>query len=251
MEIRAIIIDDEKNNIENLNFLISKYCPQILIVTTATDAESAIIKIKNHKPNLIFLDIEMPGNNGFEMLSAFETIDFEVIFVTAYDKYAIRAIKFSALDYLLKPINTIELIKAVEKAEYKINRQQHNEQLENLINNLKFDRRNGKIALPDSNQIEFVNPSQIIHCQGENNYTYVFLKDNRKLLISKTLKEFEELLDEYGFIRVHRSHLINLNEVKSYVKREGGYLVMSNGASVSISRSKRDGLVKKLANSIT
>jgi two-component system LytT family response regulator len=247
MSYPALIIDDEKNGRENLAGLIRQYCPQLRIVAEAASVEEAIQKIEEFRPRLIFLDIEMPGGNGFKLLEHFKTFPFEVIFVTAYDNYAIKAIRFSASDYILKPINLNELITAVEKVCQRITRQNENEQLRQLYLNTRHPI-NPKIGLPTGERIEFVEVNSIIRCQGESNYTHIYFTDRKPVLSAKSLIEFEELLGEYGFIRVHKAHLVNLNHVTSLSKNDGGILILSNGDSVMISRRRKDFVNESLKN---
>lgn len=235
----ALIIDDEKNGRENLSGLIRHYCPQLKIVAEAASVDEAIQKIGEFHPRLIFLDIEMPGGNGFKLLEHFKTFPFEVIFVTAYDNYAIKAIRFSASDYILKPINLNELIAAVEKACARIAQQTENERIRQLYQNT-LHPANARIGVPVSDRIEFIEVKSIIRCQGESNYTHLYFTEKKPLMVAKSLIEFEELLAEHGFIRVHKSHLVNLNHVTSILKNDGGTLLMSNGDPVLISRRRKD-----------
>lgn len=237
---RAILIDDEKNNRENLLWMLSHYCPSVDIISSCAsvlDARQAIMKLQ---PELLFLDIQMADGSGFSLLESLQEPSFEVIFVTAYDNYAIQAIKFSALDYLLKPLDPLELIKSVEKAEAIIRRKQDNVRMVNLLKNERSPDKHKKIAVSVSDKIEFIEILSIIRCEAENNYTTLFLKSGEKIIASRTLKEFDELLTPYNFLRVHQSHLINLDEVKSFVKADGGYIRMKDGSSVSISRQRRN-----------
>ena len=247
MDYPALIIDDEKNGRENLAGLIRQYCPQLSIVAEAASVGEAIQKIEEFRPRLIFLDIEMPGGNGFKLLEHFKTFPFEVIFVTAYDNFAIKAIRFSASDYILKPINLNELIAAVEKVCRRITQQNENEQIRQLYLNTRHPA-NPKIGLPTGERIEFVQVNSIIRCQGESNYTHIYFTDRKPVLSAKSLIEFEELLGEYGFIRVHKAHLVNLNHVTSLSKNDGGILTMSNGDSVMISRRRKDFVSESLKN---
>jgi len=245
----ALIIDDEKNGRENLAGLITLYCPQLKIVAEAASVDEAILKISEFQPRLIFLDIEMPGGNGFKLLEHFKTFPFEVIFVTAYDNFAIKAIRFSASDYILKPINLNELIAAVEKASEHIAQQTENERIRQLYQNT-LHPANARIGVPVSDRIEFVEVRTIIRCQGESNYTHLYFTGKKPLLVAKSLVEFEELLADHGFIRVHKSHLVNLNHVTSISKNDGGTLILSNGDSVLISRRRKDFVSESLKNII-
>jgi two-component system, LytTR family, response regulator len=244
--IKAMIIDDEKNSCEALQLLLDRSCKDLEVIAVANSGMEALEKISTLHPQLVFLDIEMPNMNGFQLLEQLPKIDFELIFTTSYDQYAIRAFKFSAIDYLLKPVDREELEKAVEKVSKKLNNN-INQQLDILlqkINNPSAPVQ--KIALPTMQGLELVSINSIISCSANNNYTEFFLLDKKKLLISRTLKEIEELLEDYSFLRVHHSHLVNINEIEKYIKGEGGYLVMSDETTVDVSRSRKELLMQKL-----
>lgn len=237
---RSIIIDDEQNNIDNLQIILREHCKQIKIVATATNADDAKALIQLHQTDLLFLDIQMPHKNGFDLLQSLSGYDFEVIFVTGFDRYGIQAIRFSAIDYLLKPIVLADLKAAVERAEKKIVAKRKNEQLENLIQFLqqKNDKQEHKIALPSAKETRFVRPGEIIYCEAKNNYTLFYLQQNETLLIAKPLFEYEELLNDYSFIRCHNYYLVNKQHVKSFLKEDGGALLMDNNAHVPVSRQR-------------
>lgn len=242
--IRAILIDDEKHCLKTLTIQLTRYCPKVIILAALSSAAEGLQAIKEHNPDVVFLDVEMPRMNGFEMLERLGDIPFDVIFTTGYDEYAIKAIRFSALDYLLKPIDKEELIKAVDKIQKK---NQHNlkEQLQVLLG--KLDNKPKvlqKIALPTLEGFELVLLNDIIHCQSDSNYTHIMVKNSKKLLVSRTLKEIEELLEGHPFLRIHHSHVVNLNEVVRYVRGEGGYVVMSDGSTINVSRTRKDELLK-------
>lgn len=247
MLLSALIIDDEKNGRENLSGLIKSHCPQIKMVGEANSVTQAIREIQEKQPQLIFLDIEMPGGNGFQLLEHFKDFPFEVIFVTAYDNYAIKAIRFSASDYILKPINLNELIAAIDKVSQRISNQDENQRIRQLYQNT-LHPANPKIGLPTVDRVEFVEVKSIIRCQGESNYTHLYFTDKKPLLVAKSLIEFEELLAEYGFIRIHKTHLVNLHHVCSFTKNDGGILNLSNGDSVCISRRRKDSTLAQLKN---
>ncbi len=240
MSVRAVIIDDEQNNIHNLQYLLQQYCPQVNIVGTAQQYDQAKALILEQRPNLLFLDIQMPDKNGFELLQSLPYRDFEVIFVTAFDQYGIQAIKFSAIDYLLKPINIEELQLAVNKVLQKRSSQQQNERLENLMQLLQQQKDTHRIALTSLKETRFVNPADIIRCESANNYTSFFFQNGEKIIASKPIFEYEELLKGYGFLRSHQSHLVNKKHVRSWVKEEGGYLLLDDGSSVPVSRQKKE-----------
>jgi two-component system LytT family response regulator len=244
--IKAIIIDDEPYCCEALATLLERYCPQVKVIDICYDGVSAIQAIEKDQPQLIFLDIEMPKMNGFELLEKLPEINFELIFTTSYDQYAIKAIRLSALDYLLKPIDREELQKAVQKAVQRSQRP-FPEQIEILLQKLNHPRAAiNKIAIPTMEGLQLISVDSIISCSSDSNYTILMMKNKQKLTSSRTLKEIEEMLEEYSFLRVHHSFLVNLNAVDKYIKGEGGYLVMSDGSTVDVSRSRKEMLLKKL-----
>lgn len=244
--IRSIIVEDEQNNRENLQNILEEYCPKVELLAICSSALEGRQKIIELKPDLVFLDIEMPGGDGFSLLESLPELNFEVIFVTAFTNYAVKAIKFSALDYIVKPIDTMELLKAIDKASKKIKEKLDNLRMVNLLENQYKEGSKKVLALPLSDKIEFVEISNIVRCQADGNYTVFYLKNKEKLLISKTLKEYDELLTPFNFLRVHQSHLINLDEVKSFIKTDGGYILMKDGASITISRQRREIVMQTL-----
>ena len=244
--LRAIIIDDERHSCDALQMLLDKCCTQVQVAAICHSANEGLKKIIELRPDLIFLDIEMPYMNGFQMLEQLPAINFEIIFTTSYDQYAITAFKFSALDYLLKPVDREELEKALQKVSKKIN-PPVSQQLEILLQKINQPTLAiQRIALPTMQGLEFVPVESIISCSSSNNYTEFFLKDKKKLLVSRTLKETEDMLADHSFIRVHNSHIVNLNAITRYVKGEGGYLVMADGSTVDVSRSRKELLMQKL-----
>jgi two-component system LytT family response regulator len=251
MNIRSIIIDDEPNNIENLQAILHKYCAEVEVIAIANSADDGIAAIKTHQPDLLFLDIQMPEKSGFDVLKAFTQIYFEIIFITAYDQYGIQAIKFSALDYLLKPIDINELKLSVDKARHKIAAKQKNNNIENLLEYIKSGHQAPpKIALPTLQEIMYVKVSDIVRCEASNNYTLFYLQSGENILVCKTLKEFAELLKPYNFVRTHQSHLINLYFVKSYLKEDGGSLFLNDRTKIPISRQNRDLVKDALSKSL-
>lgn len=245
--ITAIIVDDEPDCCESLVILLERYCPEVKVLDICYAAEAAIQSIKENEPKILFLDIEMPFMNGFELLEKLGNINFELIFTTSYDQYAIKAIRFSAMDYLLKPVDREELQKAVQKA---AQRNQHPlpQQLDMLLQKLKHPAVPvNKIAIPTMEGFQLLAAAAIISCESESNYTWLFLKDRRKIMASRNLKEMEEILEGYPFIRIHNSHMVNINEVEKYIKGEGGYLIMSDGSTINVSRSRKELLLKKLS----
>jgi two-component system, LytTR family, response regulator len=244
--ITATIVDDEPYSCEALAILLERYCPEVKVMDICYSASSALQSIKEHKPQILFLDIEMPHMNGFELLEKIPDIDFELIFTTSYDHYAIKAIRFSAMDYLLKPVDTEELQKAVHKA---VNRMEHPlpQQIEILLQKLNRPSIGvNKIAIPTMEGLQMVLVESIISGASDSNYTILFLKNKEKIIASRTLKEIEEMLEDYSFARVHHSYLVNLNEVEKYMKGEGGYLIMSDKTTIDVSRSRKEMLLKKL-----
>ncbi|MDW3192088.1 MAG: LytTR family DNA-binding domain-containing protein [Cytophagales bacterium] len=233
---QALIVDDELGNRELLTALIAAHCPQIGRVATADSMEEALKVLNQQVIDVVFLDIEMPGGTGFDLLNQLPEIKFKVIFVTAYDAYALKAIKYSALDYLLKPVDPLELKTAVEKLEASTVQR---EQLDLLSYNLNQpqDRR---IALATQEEVIFAQVSEIIRLQAEANYTRVYLKGDEAVLLSGNLGHFEKLLQDQQFYRPHQSHLINMRHISKYVKSEGGYFQMSDGAQIPIARLKKE-----------
>lgn len=240
MAIKALIVDDELNNRENLHALLGQYCKDVEVIGLANSVDSAFAIIKSEKPDLVFLDIRMPEKDGFKLLESLSEITFEVIIVTAYNQYAIRAIKFCAVDYLLKPIDIIDLTKAVDQVARRINEKQENERLKQLISHMHLKDAPLKIGLASQNKVDFVEISTIIRCEADNNYTHVFLGKQQKMTISKTLKEFEDLLKDHGFIRIHQSHLVNALHIRSYQKSDGGYIQMNDGSIIPVSRARKN-----------
>ncbi|MGZ3939858.1 MAG: LytR/AlgR family response regulator transcription factor [Flavisolibacter sp.] len=244
--ISAIIVDDEPYSCEALASLLEKYCPQVRVLDICYSAMDALRSINEYHPQIVFLDIELPQMNGFEMLERLPSIDFELIFTTSYDQYAIKAIRWSALDYLLKPIDREELQKAVQKA---VHSKKHPlpQQIEVLLQKLNHPVQGvTKIAIPTLEGLHMILVDSIVYCESDSNYTKFVLKNEKKIIASKSLKEVEEMLEDYSFARVHHSFLVNLNEVEKYIKGDGGYLMMSNGATVDVSRSRKEVLLKKL-----
>lgn len=243
--IKAILIDDEVHCLNSLSILLNDYCPGVQVMESCMSAKQGLMAIAKHHPSLVFLDIEMPVMNGFELLEQFTEMSFAIIFTTSYDQYAIKAIRFSALDYLLKPIDPNELISAVKK----IQAQKYlpvSEQFQLLMNQMKYkDGGITKIAVPTSEGFELIPVEQVIRCEADDNYTHLYLKSNRTIIACCTLKEVEEKLNDFkSFLRVHHSYLVNLNEVNKYVRGEGGYLIMSDGSTVNVSRSRKESLLK-------
>ena len=242
MKLRAVIVDDEPNNIGNLSILLGRHCPEVEITGQAENADDAKQLILEQDPDLVFLDIQMPGKSGFDLLRELNDHSFEIVFITAYDKYGIQAVKFAAIDYLLKPINVEELKAAMKKVVGRASTKHNNLQLENLLHllNERNNRRLHRIALQGSRETRFVEPEKIIRCEASNNYTTFFLTDGTRIVTSRPIFEYEELLKEYDFVRPHQSHLINKRFIRSWVKEVGGYLLLDNDFPVPVSRAKRE-----------
>ncbi|MBK9223286.1 MAG: response regulator transcription factor [Saprospiraceae bacterium] len=238
--ITAIIVEDERLSAELLQNMLKDHCPEVTILCIANEVKEAIQLITEKKPDLIFLDIEMQTGTGFDVLQGVKNIPLKIIFTTAYDHYALKAIKFSAIDYLLKPIDILELKEAVQKViTDKISKSEN--KLDWLLKNLASQKNDDySISLSTLDGIEFVPIVNIIRLEANGPYTHFYLKNNQKLMISKNLKEYEMMLTDYGFFRIHNSHLINLKEVKKIIKTDGGSAVMSDDSHVSISPRKKD-----------
>jgi two-component system LytT family response regulator len=244
--IRAVIIDDEPYCCEALATLLNDCCPNVHVLGSYHNGIEGIDAIRQLAPDLVFLDVEMPKMNGFDMLAALPSVNFEIIFTTSYDKYALKAIRFSAIDYLLKPIDHEELQKAVEKVERR-SQKPIAQQLEILMQRIQQPSRPiNRIAMPTMEGLQMIEVDQIISCESDSNYTILHFAGGKKMVVSVTLKDIEELLDEHSFLRVHRCYVVNLNRVEKYVKGEGGYLVMSDGNAVDVSRSRKEDLLRKL-----
>jgi two-component system LytT family response regulator len=239
--ITALIIDDETDGRESLSMALAAYCPDIDLKGVYGNPEEGIAAIKNERPDLLFLDVQMPHMSGFDVLQKLSPVDFQVIFVSAHDRYAIKAIKFSALDYLLKPVDIDDLIHAVQKVKEKVEAKDRHHQYQAVLHNIRQkSERIERIAIPTVDGIDFFNTGEIIFCRAEGNYTTLILQDKHSCVVSRNLKDFENLLGDSGFCRVHHSYLVNLAHVKRYVRGEGGYVILSGDHHVDISRRKKD-----------
>ncbi len=248
MMIRAILVDDEISNTKNLKALLAKYCPDIEVVAIANTINEAASSIKNNRPNLVFLDIEMGHQTSFDLLKTFETIDFQVIFVTAYNHYGIQAIKHAALDYLLKPIDIDELKLAVEKARKKVSTIAQNLQVEFLVQQLTTKQRlPQKIALASQNETRYLLISDIVRCEADGTYTVFHLLNEEKITSSKPLREYSDILIPHSFIRTHQSHLINPSYIQSWLKEDGGTLLLTNREKIPVSKPNRERVKNTLA----
>lgn len=249
--ITALIVDDEEKNRETLAKMFDMFCPDVKVIGKAEDANSAYEIIQKDKPQVVFLDIEMPGGDGFSLIEKFDTIDFQIIFTTAHAAYAIKAIKFAALDYLLKPINLNELKVAVEKAIANKD-SKSNLELDKKIEVLKDNRVNNnfefqKIALSTLEGIEYYSIDQILRCEADRAYCKFHFVGGKQILVSKPLSEFEELLNECNFYRVHKSNMVNLAHIKKYVRGAGGYVILSDDSHVDVSVRRKEDLMVVLS----
>lgn len=248
-EIKAIIVDDEQHCIDALQAMLQKKCPEVTVLAGVNSVEEARRVIDELAPDLVFLDVEMPHQNGFELLKQYDRIQFDVIFTTAYEQYALKAIKFNALDYLLKPFSVQDLQEALRKFQERRAGKSTDPAiapLEVFLQNMKtMQQSNRKIALPTINGLVFMPVQNIVRCESTGNYTKLFFTDRKQLLVSKSLKEFEELLTDVDFFRVHNSHLINLQQMESYIQGEGGFALMSDGTQVEVSRRRKADFLKK------
>ena len=236
---KAVVIDDIEKSRVALKSDLEDYCPQIEVAGEASGVVEGVKLIRKHKPDLIFLDIEMGDGNGFDLLEMFEQINFQTIFITGMDSYAIKAFKYSAVDYLLKPVDPFDLKKAVERAT-DLAGQNQDDQYSLLKSHLSQQNQTHKLALNSKEKIVVVNIGDIIRCESDDNYTRFHMLDGRSMLVSKTLKEYDQLLSEHNFLRVHQSHLVNPEHIKEFVKIDGGHLLMPDGKEVPIAHRRRD-----------
>jgi two-component system LytT family response regulator len=244
MKIKAVFIDDEIGARETISQLIKLYCPNVELIAEAASVQEGVKVLSVTEPDVLLLDIRMNDGTGFDLLDQFPDLECQIVFVTAYDQYALQALKCSALDYLLKPIDPDELAAAFEKAAKAIDQNQQRLKLNTLKDNFNRDAR--KVILTTHDSIYVVNVDDIIRCEATGNYTQFYLTSNRKLLVSKTLKEYEELLHPYHFYRLHHSHLINLQHLERYNKKDGGSIIMSDQSAVPVSLRRKEQLLQLL-----
>ena len=246
---KAIIIDDESDSVRLLGLQLARHCPQIDLVGQFTDSTEGLQAIQNLQPGLVFLDIEMPVMNGFQLLERVGEIDFHIVFVTAYDQYAVRAFRFSALDYLLKPIDTVDLIATVRRAEttarinpqqLELMRQYHPSGPTGVDSIAK-----GRIALPHASGLVFVDIKQIIYCEADSNYTRFHLEGGEQYMVTKTLGDVQDVLETRDFVRVHRQFMVNLEHIQKLVKGEGTYLLLTSGVSIPVARQQKSRLMER------
>ena len=243
--IQAMLIDDEVHSLDALHILLSEYCPQVEVVAMCRSGSEALGKIHELNPELLFLDIEMPNMTGFELLSRVPGHEFDVIFTTAYNQYAIDAIRIKAMDYLLKPVDEEELVFAVQRAEERIKERIQSKQIDVLLTNIHgVSNEFQKLAIPTQEGLHFINIRDICYCSGDGNYTNIVTSTGEKYLISKTLKGTEEMLSHPSFFRTHQSYLVNLHYIKQYIRGSGGYLVLQDGTTIQVARSRKEALMK-------
>jgi two-component system, LytTR family, response regulator len=250
--LNALLVDDEWNNLENLKFLLENDCDNIKVMHQATNGIEARTWLSNHTVDVVFLDVNMPKEDGFEMLQKITDRNFKVIFVTAYNEFALKAIKASAVDYLLKPVNIAELQNAVQKLteqlKYEDARKNQKELLNHLLQNFSSENSPTKIAIPYVGGLLFTDVNEIVALEGDGNYSIIHKTDLQKIVVTKTLKDFEDLLDAEQFLRIHKGHIINLNYVKEYSQKDGGSVKMEDGSLWSISRRQLDLFLQKIKN---
>lgn len=249
--IHAVLIDDEKNALEMLEWQLQTYCSQVAVMATCTNANDGILAIQSHRPELVFLDIEMPVKNGFEVLQFFTEPFFDVIFTTAYNQFALKAFRFAAFDYLLKPVDADDLAATVTRYQKKMLHSDIKRQLEILVQ--QYNQPTilpPKVSFSTQEALHFIDPATIVYCESNSNYTTLHFSDGKKLLVSKTLKEVEEVLIHYNFYRIHHSFIINLKHVKRYLKNDGGSIEMTNDAQLPISRQRKQEVVQSITSNI-
>ncbi len=244
--IKAIIIDDELHCIKALQHDITMFCPQVTVMDSCRSAKDGLLSINRNAPDLVFLDVEMPWMNGFEMLELLPEINFRIIFTTAYDQFAARAFRVSAVDYLLKPVDGNELQQAVEKAEKAMKENQGNSHISNLLRNSKAPVSEQKIAIPTREGFDFFRVSDVLYCKASGSYTEIVVLDHKNILLSRSLGETEQLLPMEIFERIHHSYIVNIQHVKQFIRSSGSFVVMDNGHELSVSKSKKDQLLLRL-----
>lgn len=244
--LKALIVDDELKSRESLSVILSDFFEGIDVVAMCQNVSEAKLQIRQHRPDVIFLDIQMQRETGFDLLMSLEHIDFEVIFTTAHSEYAIKAFKFSAIDYLLKPIDINDLTEAINKVRQR-RKSDIAVRLEQLFHNLKpAQSQQYKIGLPAGDGLVFVKAEDILYCEADSNYTKIFCRDGSKYVVSRTLKEYDELLSEHDFFRIHNSYLINLNCIKKYIRGEGGQVIMNNDTTLDVSKRRKEAFLSRL-----
>lgn len=243
LAIRTVIVEDEEHSRNNLKNILSTHFPEVQLVDEADSEESGIKAINRSLPDLVFMDINLSNGSGFSVLENVDNLNFNVVFVTAYNQYAIKAFNYSAIGYVLKPIDLEEIRSAIDRARPKSDESQI---IKTLLENYSKKEEDRKIAIPESDGITFVKVNEIVRCQSDNNYTNIYLKNGSKILSSKTLKKYQDLLPEELFFRIHQSHIVNLNEVARLLKEEGGYIIMNDGTQLEIARRRKEDLLMRL-----
>lgn len=245
---KAILVDDEKMSRQTLRKLLELYCPTVTVVAECENVAEAREKTSALKPELVFLDVAMPGKNGIDFLKELDEIPFEVIFVTAHDKYVLQAIRFAAVDYLQKPVAELQLIAAVSNATKRIHLKSANQQIETFLHNIKNQKghQEMQLCIPSMKGFQVVEISDIIYCEAENTYTMIHFKDGSKVLASRPLMDYELLLQDTSFFRTHKSFLVNLKHIREYQKGEGGMIVLSNGKNIEVSRRKKESFLVRM-----
>ena len=245
-KISAAVVDDEQNSRDIISKIINDNFDNI-VINTAKNVESGICLINDYNPDIVFLDIDMPDGTGFDLLKKINSHNFKLIFITAFQEHAIKAIKFSAIDYILKPVNADELIEAVNKAVEEIDNEANQQKITAFLSNIEnLSHKPKKLVLNTSDNIYVINIEDIIRCKSENHYTTFYLNNGKKITMSKTLKEYDNLLSENGFVRVHRSHLVNINYIERFDKKNTGNIFMKDNSTVPVSVRKREQLVQML-----
>ena len=244
--IKTIIVDDEKKGAEVLQLMLENHCPNLQVVAVEHSAMKAIDSINKHKPDLVFLDIEMPKATGFDVIEATKSHPYKIIFTTAYEQYAIKAVKVNAFDYLLKPIDIEELMAAVSNFETQFNSNNNLQKEETTAIPPTVHGKTKRISIPTQEGLVFVDSADIIRLEAESNYTQLYLKSKKKITVSKTLKYFEDHLSKNEFCRVHNAHIINLTEIDRYIRGDGGILILSDGSNIPVSRTYKADLIDKL-----
>lgn len=246
MKLRAIIVEDEEAGRVTLENYLTKYCPDVKIEALCESVETGLAAIEKYQPDVVFLDVEMPFGNGFDLLEQVEDINFETVFVTAYSEYAIKALNFSASYYILKPIDIDELVTSVEKIKAEKDKDDYAVHSKILLENIKNSNKQlHKIVLPLLDGFELVQVKDIIRCKAEDNFTMFYMVDGSKQLICRTLKFYEELLADFDFIRTHKSHMVNVQHIKRYKKGKGGQVILTDGSEVDVSATRKQDLLKR------
>jgi two-component system LytT family response regulator len=247
--INVVIVDDEPKNVSLLKKMLNMYCPQVKICGDANSVEGAVKRIKECKPDLVMLDVEVSGGNAFHILDLLQPVNFDVIFITAYDSYMLQAIKYSALDYLFKPVNIQDLIAAVNKSNNKLIKQKTFEQVQLLLQNISKPKTLASLALPNATGLQFITIQNIVKCEANGSYTNIFTSDGKSVVASRTLKEFEEILPHESFFRTHHSYIINLNFIAKYHKGNGGIIEMTDNSNVPLAARRKNDFIRLFTTS--